>query len=256
MDEGYIKLFRKFVDWEWYEDTNTKVLFIHLLFLANWKDGRFRGRTIPKGSLVTSLNKLSLGTNLTEREVRTALSHLKSTGEIDTVTTQKYTVISIKNWDMYQGSDTVTTDNRQTSDIQTTTIEERKKGRREEYTIFSKENICPTLPKEDVERIVSEWNLLIDCGIKPVTKLTPGTKRYDNLRARIKQYGADDVISAVRRIRDSDFLTGKATDFTITFDWFVKPNNFIKVFEGNYDRGETKSDWRKEWAKEYDRQGT
>lgn len=80
---GHIKLERKIIDWEWYKDINTKCLFIHLLLKANWKDGRFCGKVIERGSLVTSLQKLSEETGLTVREVRTALTHLEDTGEIE-----------------------------------------------------------------------------------------------------------------------------------------------------------------------------
>ena len=45
--DGHIKLFRKFLDWGWYQDINTKVL----LLKANWKDGKFMGTTVPRGSL-------------------------------------------------------------------------------------------------------------------------------------------------------------------------------------------------------------
>jgi len=257
MEDGFIKLSRKFADWEWYTDKNTKILFLHLLLHVNWKDGRFKGQIIPKGSLVTSIKKLSLGADLTEREVRTALSHLIETGEIDKQTTSKYTVITIKKWNEYQSSDKVKSGKRHSNDIQTTTIEEGKKERREEDTIVSKDTIRPSLPREDVIRVVDEWNGLSDIGIKPVTKLTPQTKRYDNLGARIKQYGIDDVLKAIRKIRNSDFLMGRSKDFMINFDWFVKPNNFIKVLEGNYDNREKPAvsddapDWRKAWVREH-----
>ena len=46
--DGHIKLFRKFLEWGWYQDINTKVLFIHMLLKANWKDGKFMGTTVPR----------------------------------------------------------------------------------------------------------------------------------------------------------------------------------------------------------------
>ena len=49
----YIKLYRSLIDWEWYKNINTKVLFIHMLLKANWKDGRFEGKIIPRGSFVS-----------------------------------------------------------------------------------------------------------------------------------------------------------------------------------------------------------
>lgn len=39
--EGYITIHRKIVDWEWYKDIPTRVLFEHLLLTANWKDKKW-----------------------------------------------------------------------------------------------------------------------------------------------------------------------------------------------------------------------
>lgn len=100
---------------------------------------------------------------------------------------------------------------------------------------LSKDNVCST----DVQRAVEEWNNLSDIGIKPISKLSSGTKRYESLKARIKQYGINEVIRAINKIHDSDFLQGKSKDWIITFDWFVKPNNFPKVLDGNYDNNQT-----------------
>lgn len=83
--------------------------------------------------------------------------------------------------------------------------------------------------------VVDAWNSLSEYGIKPISKLTSGTKRYDSLVARLNQYGLDDVLKAIENIKHSDFLQGKTSDWFIKFDWFVKPNNFPKVLEGNYN---------------------
>ena len=77
----YVKISRKILEWEWYTDANTKVLFLHILLKANWKDGRFQGIEVPRGSFVTSLQNLAAETGLTVRNVRTALKHLENTGE-------------------------------------------------------------------------------------------------------------------------------------------------------------------------------
>ena len=82
MDGGFIKIDRGILDWEWYSDINTTRLFIHLILKANWKDGRFQGQEIKRGSFVTSYLKLAEETELTVNQVRTSLNKLKSTGEI------------------------------------------------------------------------------------------------------------------------------------------------------------------------------
>ena len=79
---SYIRLNRKILDWEWYGDINTCRLFIHMLLKANWKDGEFKGKHIPRGSFVSSFGKLAEETQLTVDEVRTAVKHLISTKEI------------------------------------------------------------------------------------------------------------------------------------------------------------------------------
>lgn len=126
----YIKLNRKILEWEWWSDINTSRLFIYMLLKANWKDARFEGKLIPRGSFVSSIPKLSQETALTVREIRTAISHLKSTGEVTCKTYSKYTVFTVKNYCLYQSSDTQkdrqVTGKRHSNDMLTTTIEEKK----------------------------------------------------------------------------------------------------------------------------------
>ena len=102
--------------------------------------------------------------------------------------------------------------------------------------IVSNETICQT---QDVRRCVEEWNSLAEYGIKSISRLDSNSKRYKSLVARINQYGIDDVLKAIDNIRHSDFLQGKhkGKPWQITFDWFVLPNNFPKVLEGNYNNG-------------------
>ena len=91
-------------------------------------------------------------------------------------------------------------------------------------------SVCRT---KDVRRIVAAWNSL---GLQQVQRLTGDSKRGGMLRARVKEYGVDKVLEAIEKVRQSDFLKGQSgSSFVITFEWFVKPNNFPKVLEGNYD---------------------
>lgn len=128
MNAGHIKLFRQILDWEWYTDTNTTRLFIHLLLKANWKDGKFMGYDIPKGSLATSLDSLAKQTGLSIRNIRTSLDKLEKTGEIDKRTTNKFTIINIVNYKEFQDEKNKT-DKQLTNDRQTTDNNIRKKER-------------------------------------------------------------------------------------------------------------------------------
>lgn len=99
--------------------------------------------------------------------------------------------------------------------------------------IVSKDTICQT----DVRRVIEEWNKLQEVGINPIRDIKPSSKRYQLLKGRIREYGIDEVINAINNVRNSDFLRGENNrGWMITFDWFVKPNNFLKTLEGNYNK--------------------
>lgn len=115
MKGGWIKLHRKITEWEWYTDIPTKTLFIHLLLTANSSPGKWRGIDVPVGAKITSREKLSRETGLSQRQVRTALSHLESTNEVTKSTTSTYTLIQLTNYEKYQLTDQVI-DQRPTSD--------------------------------------------------------------------------------------------------------------------------------------------
>ena len=144
---GHIKIDRRILEWEWYKDLNTCRLFLHLLLRANWKDGRFQGMEIPRGSLVTSYNNLAAETGLSVKNVRTALKHLETTGEVAVNRHPKFSVVTIKNYNLYQSDGIVNgsqvADNRQATGKQVATIEEDKKVRREESN-----NNTPSAPDD------------------------------------------------------------------------------------------------------------
>ena len=90
-----------------------------------------------------------------------------------------------------------------------------------------------TIRQTDVQRIISEWNSLEEFGINPVKRMTP--KREQAVKARIRQNHIDDILEAIENIRHSSFLQGQNKNgWMVTFDWFLKPGNFAKVFEGQY----------------------
>ena len=99
--------------------------------------------------------------------------------------------------------------------------------------IVSLDTICQT----DVRRVIEEWNKLQEVGINPIRDIKPSSKRYQLLKGRIREYGIDEVLNAINNVRNSDFLRGENNrGWMITFDWFVKPNNFLKTLEGNYNK--------------------
>ena len=118
-----------------------------------------------------------------------------------------------------------------------------------ELTVIKNYNVCKKLKKiydpgikEDKEekkikkvpdkylKIVSAWN---DLGLSEVKSIQGTRLKY--LNARIKEYSEEEIIKGIRSIRNSSFLMGQnRNNWTITFDWFIKPTNMPKVLEGNY----------------------
>ena len=83
-----------------------------------------------------------------------------------------------------------------------------------------------------LEPIVKKWNSL---GLQEIKAINPRTNRYKLLNARIKDYGIDKVLETIESVNKSSFLKGQNNrGWVITFDWLIKPNNFVKVMEGNY----------------------
>lgn len=108
-EETWISLHRKFKNWEWYKDINTKTLFLHLLLVANYKDNLWKGILVKRGQRLTSLGNLADETGLTIQQTRTSIKRLKSTGEITVETTSKYSLITIEKYDFYQKNNSKST---------------------------------------------------------------------------------------------------------------------------------------------------
>lgn len=131
-DPGFVVINRNILDWEWFTDPNTLLVFMYLLIKANWKDKTWGKRKIKRGQLVTSLAKIAEETGLSVKNVRTALAHLEQTNQVANLSTPQYRIITIKNYSKYQdlankpakqrqSNGTQTANERQTNGKQTAT---------------------------------------------------------------------------------------------------------------------------------------
>jgi len=102
MHRGYIKAFRRITEWEWYTDIKTCHLFRHILLRANFKDKNHQGTPIKRGQYKTGTIVLSAETGLGRQSVRTSLDKLVLTNEITIQSTNRFSVITVINYDLYQ----------------------------------------------------------------------------------------------------------------------------------------------------------
>lgn len=132
-EQGFILIARKLIGWRWYRDANTFRVFFHLLIKANYTEHDFENITVQRGQLVTSRKTLAEELGISEQNVRTALRHLKSTGEITSSETSKFTVITINHYDKYQAFTKTSTNDQPTIDRKLT-------GAQPQYNKNNKEN--------------------------------------------------------------------------------------------------------------------
>lgn len=103
--EGWVTLHRKFLQWEWFDIPEMVKFFIYLLLMAGHSERKYRGIQLQRGEIITSTPTMMKDTKLSEQQIRTCIKRLKSTGEITCKSTNKFTIITICNYDRYQSED-------------------------------------------------------------------------------------------------------------------------------------------------------
>jgi len=182
--EWYIKLHRKLLDWEWYDDINTKILFIHLLLKANHKDKKWRGITIYPWETLTGRISLSEELWLSQQKIRTSLNKLKSTNEITIKTTNKYSIIKLCNWEEYQQNNQQSTQ-QATSKQPTNNHKQEWKEWKEIYIWASRSEVI-----QELEKILEHWNSVWKEKRKK-------TKDLENVYLSVrKKYSKEDIQQA------------------------------------------------------------
>lgn len=168
LESGYIKLYRSLLNWEWYDDINTKTVFLHLLLTVSIAESQWHGITVPRGSRVSSYAVLASETKLSVDKVRTAIKHLETTGEITRCKHPKYTVFTVNNYDKFQSIPSISQGDSQSnpnevprSSQQYKKIEEDKEDNYLSFLDAKKEkNAPPTF--EEVQKYAEENGIETD----------------------------------------------------------------------------------------------
>lgn len=102
--KGYIKLDRKILNWGWFKEENMLKLWLYLLLTAQHQDTYIKGVMLKRGEVLFGRKQASKDTGISEQSIRTCINRLKSTNEITTKSTNKYTIITILKYDEYQNN--------------------------------------------------------------------------------------------------------------------------------------------------------
>jgi len=240
METGWIKLHRSIIKWEWYKESHMVHLFLHLILSANHKEAKWQGMLLEKGQIVVGRKQLSLETGISENIIRTCIKRLKSTNELTSKSTNKFTILTICKYDYYQSLFEEThqqnsdpthqqpTSNPPATNQQLTTNKNNKNNKKykniknstttlsdfENFNFFEIfHSACPNLPKV----------------------LIQSDARKKLIADRLSDFGKEKLLLVFKLAGESDFLNGKNDkNWSADLDWILKPANFIKILENKY----------------------
>lgn len=239
LDTGFVKIYRSLLNWEWYDDVVTKTVFLHLLLTVSIDDQKWHGIVVKRGSRVSSYAKLAEETKLSVQQIRTAINHLESTGELTRSKHAKFTVFAINNYDEYQQVTGKSTVNQQGANRVTTRYQQQykkdKKDKKDKNNIYIAENPDFETAKSKKPDAKPYQEIVDYLNQKAGTSYSSNSKTMQaNIRARLAEgYTVEDF----KRVIDN-----KCTDWIGTqWEEYLRPITlFGTKFENYLNRKQTK----------------
>lgn len=160
---GWIKIHRKFLDWEWFNKSEAVHLFLYMVLKANHKDNKWQGNDVKRGQFISSLGNISSATGITIQQIRTILKKLEKTNEIKVKSTSQFTIVTICKYECYQDEEETTnkptTNHQQTTNKQSTTNKNDKKEKNEKEVILDswieyRKSAKKTLTQQSIKSIL------------------------------------------------------------------------------------------------------
>lgn len=236
--EGWIKLHRKILDNPIVcKDSDYLAVWIYLLLKASHDtyQAMFKGEKIElkPGQLITGRIKIANDLSVNESKVKRILFCFKKEHQIDQQSSNKNSLITVLNWELYQKSDQQNdqqmTSKRPANDQQMTTNKNVKNG----INNISDE-ISESAPATTYRMIQDLYNSV--CRSYPsLTKMSERRKKAINARLR-SGYTIGDFRKLFEIAEKSEFLKGRNDrNWSATFDWMIQDGNMAKVLDGNYD---------------------
>jgi len=235
--DGWIKLHRKFSDWEWFDNSEMVHLFIFLLLNANSENGNWRGITIKRGQILTGLHSLNERTGISIQTLRTCLTRLEKTGEINKQSNNQNSIITICNYESYQEKPQKSNkqpNKRPTSDQQATNNKQEEEEKKLVVVV--------------VDNNIREWRENFEIYKNQVyTTLEQLTNDPDFISKQQKYYPSLDIITTLNKAVDIFWGTEagwkhKKKSKAESIDWIATLTNAIgqpanKVFKQPLNNG-------------------
>jgi predicted transcriptional regulator len=209
---GWIKLHRSLTEWEWYDDINVKVTFIHLLLSANHSNNKWRGIDIGRGQLWTSIGNLSKEVGLSEKQIRNCLKKLQSTNEISIKGASKGTMITVCKYDSYQSfekDEGEQTDKRGANDGQAKGEQRATNNNDNNYKNEEEleEEETDFFPNEKLNDVFGKWLKMLAEKGKP---MSPSS--IEALQMKLNRQNVEYSIKQVNQSLENSWMTLQSVD--------------------------------------------
>ncbi|MTI70056.1 MAG: hypothetical protein FH751_07375 [Firmicutes bacterium] len=256
---GWIKLHRELKDHWINEDSRAFHLWINFLMEASHKERKtyINGKVIKlkPGQLVFGRKRWSRELKIDESKIYRTIKLLKESEMIKIDSTNKYSIITILNWEKYQktfNEDFYIQNEKQQSPLDKTIdkeslnkdLLENKKDEKHEikHTEKHQKNLGKKDLKDDISSNIPYFKIkdlfnAICISLPRIIKLTD--RRKKKIKERwIKFKGDIKVFKKVfLKVQESSFCKGNNNfNWKVTIDWLIDSDiNMIKVLEGTYD---------------------
>ena len=196
INNGFVKLPRTILEWEWYDHPDVFRIYIHLLIKVNYAPARWRGMDILEGEHITSTAKLSTELNMSEFKVRESLSKLEKTGFLKKTTTNKFTKLKLlqygadlNNTDVKLKQNAVQTTSKVQPNQNQTTIKKNNKENievEERKEVFKNKilNFSKNFSKQHLDGFYEYWNI----ENKQTGRLRFEEEKSWNLESKLKSW--------------------------------------------------------------------
>lgn len=247
---GWYKQQRSIVGRPWFKDAEALQLYVFLKSTAYVADGPYKGQVIRRGSCPTTRPDIVYATGLSYKQVDRCLKLLVSYGEIIVRGNNKFSVVTICDYDRLEASADLFDDYEELQRYDKCTTKELpeydKGTTRDKAHLLIKEGkdieeykslITPYSPykkeresENDVLEVKKRYNKLFDGKLPPCIRLTLPTKLM--VEECIRRFGRQSIDLVFEQVLQEPFSMGQnKTGFIARFQFIFDPKNFQGYLE-------------------------
>lgn len=255
MNRGYIRLWRKSLDNDLIRNPGAWQLMSWCLLKATHRHHRqIVGAIVVElkpGQLIFGRATVARELGTTERKIRTCLDLLQKVDFLTIKATNKFSVITIVNWNSYQEERPA---NDQQDDQQATSKRPANDHKQEHKTQSTEEEKNPPNPPDGGgegvaapppeppshlgAEIMREYNAVLT-ELKPAVVMSTAMSRdlAINRRDHPERRQIDFWVGLFHKARASPHLAGKTkgSNWKASLPWLLRPDNVDKILNGAYD---------------------